>query len=292
MKSAYNEKMSGAEVRSFLLRHLTREAADFWGETDSTYLARVADDWLDTTGKSGSAWRIEKIRSLFPDAERILDMGAGCGTFVHYALRQGYEAYGIEPEPWKRAVALMQCCAPDMKAEWASRVLSAVGERLPFADDSFDCIATFQTLEHVQDLHVCCSEMLRVVRPGGGIHVRCPDYSLSTYEGHYRLPWLPWLRGPMAERYLRLCGKPVKGLRSLQFVSARMLAEIFTAAAKEAGIKVRVINVDYQRVLRMFHLRDGVLARLLTRPAFFIHYLRFLFRADYAVHLAVHVDGK
>lgn len=279
-------------IRDYLLEHLTSEAATFWGEYDHTYLEKVTDDWLDTSGAGGSSWRLDKIRTLFPDAHRILDMGAGCGTFVHYALRQGYDAFGIEPEEWKLSVVRRLCASQADLAGKAAHILASIGERLPFADNSFDCVATFQTIEHVQDVAACCAEMLRVTRTGGGIHIRCPDYSVSTYEGHYRLPWLPGLKGRLAEWYLAKKGKPVAGLSSLQMVSAKKLTKVFNDAAAEAGYTVRVVDVDFVRLCRMLHTPAGRFGWLLTRPLFALRMLLMLFRADYAVHLAVFVEGK
>jgi SAM-dependent methyltransferase len=280
------------DIRTFLLDRLSAEAAHFWGEKDAAYLGRVADDWLDTTGRSGSSYRIDHLVSQLPDVRKILDMGAGCGTFVYYALSRGYDAWGIEPEDWKREVVRRREVPSGYDTSWVQRIVAGAGERIPFADDTFDAVSTFQTLEHVQDLEACCGEMLRVTRPGGGIHIRCPDYALSTYEGHYRLPWLPGLWGKAAERYLMVNGKPVEGLRSLQRVSARKLRGIFSGLAGTSGTDIRITDLTYHRVLTLLRLRDSTLAYLASRPVVFIHFVRLLFRADYAVHLFVAIEKK
>jgi 2-polyprenyl-3-methyl-5-hydroxy-6-metoxy-1,4-benzoquinol methylase len=280
------------DVRSFLLENIVRDGLDYWGERDRSYLRRIAEDWLATNGRGGSLYRLEKISMLLPGASRILDMGAGCGTFVHFALAQGFDAYGIEPESWKLEVVRRKVRESGYDRSFAQRIVGAVGETLPFASDSFDCVTTFQTIEHVQDIHACCTEMLRVTRPGGAIYIRCPDYSLATWEGHYRLPWLPGLRGKWARRYLALCRKPVAGLQSLQPVSARMLRRVFAALGGKKNVRLRIVNVDYFRVLRFLHLPDNPLGFVLTRPVFIVQFLRVLFRSDYPVHLCIFVDEK
>ena len=277
-----------SDVRTFLFEHLCNEAFKYWGERDTAYLERVADDWLDETGRSGSQYRVGRIRALAGSCSTVLDLGAGCGTFVRYALRLGFNAWGVEPQEWKRTVAehvLHSDGAP-------LQVVQGVGEQLPFDDDSFDCVTTFQTLEHVQDLEKCCAEMVRVTRPGGGIYIRCPDYALSTYEGHYRLPWLPGLWGERAERYLQRRGRPLTGLRSLQPVSARMLRDLFTDISGERGTDLTCCNVDYFRIRDKLHLPEHPVVRILSRPLFFAQYLRLLFRADYPVHLYIRVGQK
>jgi ubiquinone/menaquinone biosynthesis C-methylase UbiE len=280
------------DTRTFLLQNLYKEAQTVWGEKNTAYLGRVADDWLETTGQSGSSYRIGRIRMFQPGATRILDMGAGCGTFVHFALAQGFDAYGVEPERWKLEVVRRKAEQYGYDTSTIQRIIGATGEALPFDSDSFDCVTTFQTLEHVQDVNACCAEMLRVTKPGGGIHIICPDYNLSTWEGHYRLPWLPGLRGKFAEWYLAFCKKPAAGLRTLQPVSAQMLRRIFASLCDEGRLRLRIVNVDYLRALSYFRLPNNPIGYILTRPVFIAHFLRMTFRSDYSAHLYVFVDEK
>ena len=280
------------DIHSFLLEHLIEEAANYGTEKDIAYLKRVVDDWLNDSGGNSSSYRLDNIRRFLPDALRILDMGAGCGTFVHHALHQQLDAFGIEPEPWKLEVVRRKIRHYGYDRSWTERIIAAKGEALPFADKSFDCVTTYQTLEHVRDVYRCCSEMVRITRSGGGIYIRCPDYALSTFEGHYRLPWLPGLRGKTAERYLTLLKRPVTGLRALQPVNTRMLKKTFNQLARERDRRLQVVNIDYARTLNMLRLRDSIAGYLATRPLILAHWLRLLFRADTAVHLFIYVTDS
>jgi len=47
-------------------------------------------------------------------------------------------------------------------------------EDMPYKDSVFDFIVVSDVLEHVFNLHQCCSEILRVLRPGGILVVRVP----------------------------------------------------------------------------------------------------------------------
>ena len=52
------------------------------------------------------------------------------------------------------------------------RVLDAAA--LPFEDDSFDCVVSFETIEHLPDRDAYLGEVARVLRPGGAYVVSTP----------------------------------------------------------------------------------------------------------------------
>lgn len=55
----------------------------------------------------------------------------------------------------------------DYPESCGSRFIEAFGECLPFEDESFDIVSSYQTLEHISDVKACVKEMLRVVRKKG-----------------------------------------------------------------------------------------------------------------------------
>ncbi|HEY5822906.1 MAG TPA: class I SAM-dependent methyltransferase [Cyclobacteriaceae bacterium] len=55
----------------------------------------------------------------------------------------------------------------------------------PFADNSFDCVVSFQVIEHIEDDHLFLKEINRVLRPGGTAWITTPNRPLSLS----RNPW-------------------------------------------------------------------------------------------------------
>jgi SAM-dependent methyltransferase len=59
--------------------------------------------------------------------------------------------------------------------------------KIPFPDNSFDCVVNNQVLEHVKDLDSVLAEMHRVLKPNGRLLTLCPS-SEVIYEGHCGVP--------------------------------------------------------------------------------------------------------
>jgi SAM-dependent methyltransferase len=71
-------------------------------------------------------------------------------------------------------------------SKYRSTDVLAAGEKLPFADASFDAVLSLAVLEHVRDPFACAREMLRVVKPGGKIMCAVPFLQPEHhFPGHF-----------------------------------------------------------------------------------------------------------
>lgn len=221
--------MEENELRSILRYNLGKEALTYFGTAKDDWLNYVTEAWLDD--KNNSRWRFKDLERYFggtlPNTARILDMACGCGTFIYFGLLNGLDVWGIDPEDWKLEFNHAKCAVFGYPSSWKSRFIKGVGEALPFPDAHFDLVASYQTLEHVQSVELCLSEMARVLKPGGTLFLHAPDYR-STFEAHYQLPWLPLFPRPMAHAYLRLLGRPAEGLATLNYVTAPSIKRVLS----------------------------------------------------------------
>ena len=83
--------------------------------------------------------------------------------------------------------------------------------------------------------------MLRVLHRRGAMFLRAPDYR-NTYEGHYRLPWLPYFPRKLAKYYLRLLNRPDKGLSTINYVTRPYIKRVL------AKHNLEIIDGDMLRI--------------------------------------------
>jgi SAM-dependent methyltransferase len=115
--------------------------------------------------------------------------------------RRGADVIAIEP-----GTSWCKITAKRLATTGSGSAIQAVGEYLPFADNSFDQIVSLQVLEHVHDPQSVIREAFRVLRPGGTFYIVYENY-LSFWEPHYRVRWLPLLPKAIGSIYLRLLGR-------------------------------------------------------------------------------------
>ena len=134
-------------------------------------LARREAPELDQFGSLVAAYQYRRLhrtwRRMVPAGASVLDWGAGNGHFSYFLTRNGYDTTGFSFEPF---VFERWLGAPSYRFVPGS---SADPVRLPFANASFDAVASIGVLEHVRETGgeeaQSLSEITRVLRPGGAV---------------------------------------------------------------------------------------------------------------------------
>jgi len=106
------------------------------------------------------------VRELLPARPgRALDIGSGRGISAYALSLGGWSVVALEPDPSPVVGAeAIRALARDARLD--IEVVQEWGERLPFADASFDLVHCRQALHHARDLTRLCREIGRVLRPG------------------------------------------------------------------------------------------------------------------------------
>ncbi|MFO0908166.1 MAG: methyltransferase domain-containing protein [Isosphaeraceae bacterium] len=157
---------------------------------------------------------IRRIRAVAGDRPiRILDIGCGTGVFagrVREAIPNAH-VWGID------LVAGMLTKGADRWRHHAAHVqpVQGDGERLPFADDSFDFVTCSNSFHHYPHQQRAVMEMHRVLRPGG---------RLMIVDGYRDAPY-GWL-------IYDVCVAGVEG--DVHHASARQFRDYFTQAGLRA----------------------------------------------------------
>jgi SAM-dependent methyltransferase len=151
--------------------------------------------------RAGQERRLAMLNSAAPLAgKRVLEVGCGIGMYVRGMGHLTAHAFGLDIE-FERVA--------EGRHNGIDRLLTAVGEHLPFPDNSFDVLFSHEVLEHVQDDRASCREMVRVLRPGGRVVIFVPNrlYLFETHgvywRGRYHFgnkPFVNWLPTPLRNR--------------------------------------------------------------------------------------------
>lgn len=111
--------------------------------------------------------RFAMLQAVAPLAgKRALEFGCGLGTYAREMQKYSPHVFGFDIE-----IERVQQGA----ASGVTGLLGSVGERLPFADNTFDIVFSNDVLEHVQDDRECAREITRVLRPSGRAVIFVPN---------------------------------------------------------------------------------------------------------------------
>ena len=151
--------------------------------------------------------RLEEFRPVAVDA-CVLEVGSGAhGLIFYFGTTRGV---GVDP---------LACDYAALFPAWQRRAqtIAAAGERLPFADSSFDFVLCDNVVDHAEDPTQIVRELARVLAPGGLLYFTV-NFHHAVYNAAARLhaAWnavgLRYEIGPFADHTVHLT---LEGARAL-----------------------------------------------------------------------------
>lgn len=151
--------------------------------------------------------KLEAVRPVGADA-RVLEVGSGAHGLVFYFGAR--HAVGVDP---------LACDYAALFPAWQrrARTVAAAGERLPFADSSFDFALCDNVVDHAEGPAEIVRELARVLAPGGLLYFTV-NFHHAVYHAAARLhaAWnaagLRYEIGPFADHTVHLTLAGARGL--------------------------------------------------------------------------------
>lgn len=143
--------------------------------------------------------RLEAVKPIAADA-RVIEVGSGA-----HGLIFGFgDEFGVGIDPlavdYKRLF-------PKWQAD--SNTVAAIGEELPFADESFDVVLSDNVIDHAEKPLVIVEELIRILKPAGllyfTVNIHHPFYNLaSKMHGVWNALGLKFEISPFADHTVHL----------------------------------------------------------------------------------------
>lgn len=165
------------------------------------------------------------MENNIPKNSNILEIGCNIGGLLNLLLKSGYTQIGgvdIAAEAIKYGINKY----PGLK----NRLLTCDGDKLPFKDNEFDVVLSFDLLEHIPNVKNHLKEVHRILKPNGIYLFQTPNKIINT-------PWTIFLTKSLSTCQIHHC--------SLQTYWS--LKSILTENAfRDISIKKRSILTEYK----------------------------------------------
>ena len=114
---------------------------------------------------------------LKPDS-RVLEIGCGAGNLLMQATVRG--SYPVALDLAMQALSFVRSRLREAQAGSEApgdfMCIQSVGEHLPLASGSFECVLLSEVIEHLEIPQISIREAARVLRPGGRLLITTPNY--------------------------------------------------------------------------------------------------------------------
>ena len=182
------------------------------------------------------------LTDLLKSQDRILEIGCGIGTVVHELSKEGHDVIGIDisGEAIEYGRKKYDRLHLDVQA----------AENLPYEDESFEVVLSFDLFEHIAAIDKHISEVKRVLRPGGYYLFQTPNrYSNIIYETLWTKS-LQWRRyHPSLHSPGQLRRRMVRHGFETRFVKMNPINKFTEKKLQKLGMLGKILRrVDFRRM--------------------------------------------
>jgi SAM-dependent methyltransferase len=144
-------------------------------------------------------------------SSKVIDVGCGAGRHAFEAYRRGADvvAFDRDESELRSVDTILRAMGEtgEAPAEASAKVVVGDALKLPYADETFDCVIASEILEHIPSDDAAIAELIRVLKVGGTLAVSVPrwlpervcwllsDEYHSNEGGHVRIYRANELRG-------------------------------------------------------------------------------------------------
>lgn len=131
---------------------------------------------------------LEELGRPVKKDDMVLDFGCGEGRMVYAFRKLGYKAFGTDNTlPSPEVQVLFEREGLSENEENLLPMIPSGQYRIPYDDDTFDFVISWEVMEHVQDHEQALSEINRVLKPSGcSLHFFPARYHIL--EPHVHVP--------------------------------------------------------------------------------------------------------
>jgi ubiquinone/menaquinone biosynthesis C-methylase UbiE len=125
---------------------------------------------------------LEAIK-LIQGKSKVLDIACGTGFGSFLLAEKGFHVTGADISE-----DTIKACAAKYKHANLN-FIAADGTKLPFADETFDAVISFETIEHTKAFREMLSEFKRVTKNNGLVIISTPNILVNSPDGVVRNPY-------------------------------------------------------------------------------------------------------
>lgn len=127
--------------------------------------------------------RYEQVTRYIQPPGRILDLACGSGFGSHFLAKKGFQVTGGDIS--SAAIEISRSAFSDPNLEF--KEINAT--RIPYADEYFDAVVSFETIEHTTEFLEVLKEFRRVCKKGGIIIISTPNFLVNSPGGNIINPY-------------------------------------------------------------------------------------------------------